>query len=429
LKISELLTAIDSSYKKLQDQLKNLDTSIEKSIQSENKTSLLINDCEVNIAEIKAIKDNFNNYENNIKNILEEANNYLESSSKLPEALEKAKTDSDEVENTLKQSKQALQNIINKKKEIDDIYSSINGYDLPDENSPNEIQHIEGLKDILEKSYQSIDLKIKSLNDIIDNEVNEIKDSYNTLLSTAKNQYESLDKELNGLLPGAMAKGLSDAFETKRSSEQENLNTLETHFKYAILALIATALIPILADCYLLYYKDKDLLDVIKETPNILLATLPIYLPLLWFAHSTNKKSNLSKRLIEEYTHKSVLGKTFSGLSNQIDNLPNQNNIREELRIKLLFNLLQVSAENPGKLITDYNKSDHPILDVIQKSGQLSESLENLSNIPGISLISKKISEKFDRDLEEASLKVRKGIDFSESLENNKENKCSPTSS
>lgn len=344
IKISELLTVIDNSHNKLHEQLKNLDASIEKSTQAKNQASKLINECEADISEIKIIKDRFNKYEENIKNILSEANSYLESSSKLPETLEKAKIDSDEVENTLKQSKQALQNIINKKKEIDDIYSSINGYDVINENSPNESQHIEGLKDILEKSYQSIELKTKSLNDIIENEVKDIKENYSTLLSNAKNQYESLDNELNGLLPGAMAKGLSDAFETKRSSEQENLNTLEKHFRYAIFALIATALIPIFADCYLLFYKEKDLLDVIKETPNILLATLPIYLPLLWFAHSTNKKSNLSKRLIEEYTHKSVLGKTFSGLSNKIDNLPNQNNIREELRIKLLFNLLQVSA-------------------------------------------------------------------------------------
>lgn len=161
-------------------------------------------------------------------------------------------------------------------------------------------------------------------------------------------------------------------------------------------------------------------MDVIKETPNILLATLPIYLPLLRFSHSTSKKYNLSKRLIEEYTHKSVLGKTFSGLSNQIETLPNQNNIKEELRVKLLFNILQVSAENPGKLITDYNKSDHPVFDVIQKSSQLSDSLENLSKIPGFSLISKKISEITEKKLDEVTSKVENGIGVNDIIEEGK---------
>lgn len=389
-KITDLLTAIDNSYNNITNQLNILNQSINKSLNNEAQTASLIKESQEKLNNIENIKENFISYESNIKKSIETAETYLRSSSQLPEALDKAKKETDEIENILKHSKATLNIILNNKKEIDAIFSSINGYDITIEGSENETEHIEGLKEKLEKSYQSIDLKIKSLEDIINNEIDRTKEEYSDLLSTAKNRYESLNLELNSLLPGALAKGLSDAFETKRASEQLSLNKLEKYFFFAIAGLIATALIPIGVDWYLLYHKEKDILDVIKETPNILLVTLPIYLPLLWFAHSTNKKSNLSKRLIEEYTHKSVLGKTFSGLSNQIDNLPNQNNIKEELRVKLLFNILQVSAENPGKLITDYNKSDHPIFDVIQKSSQLSESIESLSKIPGFSLIGKK---------------------------------------
>lgn len=419
-KISDLLNIIDSSYKNINTQLEVLNNSIQKSVESENKSSLLINECERKINEINAIRESFSNYEINVKNILNEANSYLDSSSKLPETLAKVTLESEEIEKTLKQSKQALQNIVSNKKEIDDLFASINGHDIPIENSENEFQHIDGLKDKLEKSYNSTESKIKSLEETIESEVHSIKNEYQELLFTAKNQYLSLNNDLNSLLPGALAKGLSDAFETKRASEQENLNKLEKYFLYGIGGLIATALIPIAVDFYLLIHEKKDLLDVIKETPNILLATLPIYLPLLWFSHSTSKKYNLSKRLIEEYTHKSVLGKTFSGLSNQIETLPNQNNIKEELRVKLLFNILQVSAENPGKLITDYNKSDHPVFDVIQKSSQLSDSLENLSKIPGFSLISKKISEITEKKLDEVTSKVENGIGVNDILEEGK---------
>lgn len=419
-KITELLTAIDNSYSNIANQLNTLNQSIDKSLNNETQISSLIKESQEKLNNIENIKENFISYENNIKKSIETAETYLRSSSQLPEALDKAKNEADEIEKTLKHSKATLNSILNNKKEIDAIFSSINGYEIPIEGSENEFEHIEGLKEKLEKSYQSIDLKIKSLEDIINKEIESTKEDYSELLSTAKNRYESLNLELNSLLPGALAKGLSDAFETKRASEQLSLNKLEKYFFLAIAGLIATALIPIGVDWYLLYHKEKDILDVIKETPNILLVTLPIYLPLLWFAHSTNKKSNLSKRLIEEYTHKSVLGKTFSGLSNQIDNLPNQNNIKEELRVKLLFNILQVSAENPGKLITDYNKSDHPIFDVIQKSSQLSDSIESLSKIPGFSLIGKKVSEIADKNLAEAKSKVENGINTNEMLEDDK---------
>jgi hypothetical protein len=81
----------------------------------------------------------------------------------------------------------------------------------------------------------------------------------------------------------------------------------------------------------------------------------------LWIAFSTSKKINVSKRLIEEYTHKEVVSKTYEGLSKQIDDIRNAK-ASEELRTKLLRNILDVSVENPGKLLSDYNESDHPIL-------------------------------------------------------------------
>lgn len=289
-KITELLTAIDNSYSNITNQLNILNQSIDKSQNNETQTSSLIKESQENLNDIKNIKENFISYENNIKQSIEAAETYLRSSSQLPEALDKAKNETEEIEKTLKHSKATLNSILNNKKEIDAIFSSINGYKIPIEGSENEFEHIEGLKEKLEKSYQSIDIKIKSLEDIINNEIESTKEEYSELLSTAKNRYEILNLELNSLLPGALAKGLSDAFETKRASEQISLNKLEKYFFFAIAGLIATALIPIAVDWYLLYHKEKDILDVIKETPNILLVTLPIYLPLLWFAHSTNKK-------------------------------------------------------------------------------------------------------------------------------------------
>lgn len=135
-------------------------------------------------------------------------------------------------------------------------------------------------------------------------------------------------------------------------------------------------------------------------------------------AISLNKKINLSKRLIEEYTHKEVLGKTFSGISNQIETLNAKGSIKEELRTQLLFNLLQVSAENPGKLITDYDKSDHPLVSVMESSQKLSNSMESLARIPGFSAITKRLAERAEKKLDETGRGVAKGIELNAALDN-----------
>lgn len=203
----------------------------------------------------------------------------------------------------------------------------------------------------------------------------------------------------------------------KKADEIVSLKEFEVGFNKAILAMVAVSLIPFGVDVYLLGWKGADLVQVIKDMPSLVIAILPLYFPVLWLAYSSNKKLNLSKRLIEEYTHKAVLGKTFSGLSNQIETLPQRSAVKEELRTRLLFNVLQVSAENPGKLITNYNKSDHPLMEALENSAKLSDSVEALSKLPGFSAIARKLSEKSDELLRSQSEKIENGLAAQVSLE------------
>lgn len=417
--IKAILQEIEAYNKKLTEEASKLNKNIN---DIETKKTFLdekIIFLDSKITSITDLEIKFNDSNNNITNLRIEATNFLAEASELPTALENVKNNLNETESIFKNIKNTYSHIANKKNEIDDVYKNIYGEKIKNDDGTE--NNLEGIREKLEKSFDHISEKIAGLDETAKKQIESIDLSYkdeidlknlkfDELIEKSNSRYEIINNQLKGLLPGAMAEGLSHAYEKKKESEELKLSSHENHFKIAIILLILTSLIPIAADYYLLFIKEKDLLMVIKETPNLLLATLPIYFPILWYAYSTNKKSNLSKRLIEEYTHKSVLGKTFSGLSNQIDSIPNENNIKEELRVQLLFNLLQVSAENPGKLITDYNKADHPIFDVIQKSSQLSESLDSLAKIPGISVISKKISNRIDKNLEEANLKVENAI-------------------
>lgn len=125
---------------------------------------------------------------------------------------------------------------------------------------------------------------------------------------------------------------------------------------------MAISLIPFCVSVFLMIYENMTLKQVVLQLTNLVSPIIMLYIPPLWIAISTNKKINLSKRLIEEYTHKEVVTKTFEGLSKQIDGVKDPK-VLSALRAKLLENILDISIENPGKLISDYNNSDHPILD------------------------------------------------------------------
>ncbi|ARU87467.1 hypothetical protein [Pseudomonas sp. M30-35] len=319
-----------------------------------------------------------------------------------------------------------LEGSIKRKSKIDEIHNEIFGYQLKGEDGA--VQEVEGLYSELDNAYGDIKEKIEGLDDSVseigklaadkyESQLNEQLKTFEGLIKESNDRFSAVDEELKGLMPGGMAAGLSAAYEEKKRDEGTYLTTNSNNFSLAILVLIAVSLIPFCVDAYLLIIKGKDLVDVIKDTPNLILSILPLYFPVLWFAFSASKKVNLSKRLIEEYTHKAVLGKTFSGLSNQISSLPHESEVREDLRTRLLFNMLQVSSENPGKLITDYNKSDHPLMEALENSAKLGSSVDALSKIPGFSALANKLSRKSKEIMDVHERKVTDGLGVQDALE------------
>jgi len=309
--------------------------------------------------------------------------------------------------------------LLKRKKEIDELYFEIAGYTDKNEETGEPVS-VEGLRDKLEKSYSDIEagleilnLKLLKIGAKASNDYEEFIKSGNIKfgknVESWKHEYSGLSKKVKELLPDALTAGLSHAFSRKREFEIDEGKRLSKIFFYAILGLVCVSLIPFAVNVYLLS-DGKSLESVIFDMPRMLLAILPLYVPVLWVAYSASKKINLSKRLVEEYTHKEVLSKTFEGLSRQIEEIDNSE-VSSELRIKLLYNILDVSSENPGKLISDYNKADHPLMDALDKSAKLSGAVESLLNIPGLSKLAKMLDRKSENILEKQTKKVEEALD------------------
>ena len=264
-----------------------------------------------------------------------------------------------------------------RKAEIDELYYEIAGSEETDEDTGETIV-TEGLRTDLENQYEKLeeDLKAKTeeLSKLRDDTHSDFKAFHDEkekesekYLEGWRIKYGGYEKTINDLLPQALTAGLSGAFLDKKDAEQKSFDGLRTQFIWGIVGLVAVSLIPFGLSINFLV-NDVSWEVIINRAPRLVLAILPLYLPVLWVAYAANKKMNLSKRLIEEYSHKEVLSRTFHGLSTQIEKTQDEG-LANELRTRLLVNFLAASAENPGKLISNYEASDHPVMELMEKYG------------------------------------------------------------
>ncbi len=308
--------------------------------------------------------------------------------------------------------------ITERRKEIDKLYFEIIGYIDKDEDGVE--TDVPGLKAELTDTYTRVKSNLLEL----DKQLIELRSTteskykqfaaekeiaFNENLKNWNDQFLKIESTISALLPNALTAGLSYAYSEKKIAEEKENDRFSKTFYLGIWGLILVSLIPFAISLQSIY-DHTALAEVILRIPRLVLAILPLYIPVLWVAYSSNRKMNLSKRLIEEYSHKEVLSKTFEGLSKQINNIEDKNT-SADLRVKLLYNILEVNSENPGKLISDYNKSDHPLMDALDKSVKLTNAVTKLAKIPGFSKIATILEKKSDDILKTESEKVNTALD------------------
>lgn len=329
--------------------------------------------------------------EHTIESSLENLQSILDANETLNDEVQVARESLSDISEIESKSNSSLKVVVSAHKEILNLKREIFGYNT--ENEEGETETVEGLKDELEQSYKDIKKEITDVSSELNDIRNSAEDNVNNFITSNEKRYETLYSKIQKLLPAAMTAGLSSAYDKKVVAEQATLDNFERSFRHAIMGLVAVSIIPFLVDLWLLIGNGSELIQVIQDTPKLIISILPLYFPVFWMAYSSSKKMNLSKRLIEEYTHKGVLSKTYEGLSHQVNEMDGNDESRE-LKSKLLFNLLQVNSENPGKLISNYDTSDHPVVDVLEKSMKLNESIEIASRIPGLGALAIKLDKR-----------------------------------
>ncbi len=302
--------------------------------------------------------------------------------------------------------------VIEKRNEVEELHQEVFGYDYDDEQS-GESKHEDGLKVELEGAYESLKKQIKEYSISLDEFKKTKEDAYDEFLEMKKNEHTELKKKIEYLLPDALTAGLSSAYAEKAKKEEAERSKATKYFRGYVGAIIAIALIPVFVSCKMYFGEHKEITEIISLTPKLALMVFPIYAPLIWLAVVANKKMNLAKRLIEEYSHKEVLSKTFEGLSKQVEAIGDER-ISSDLRARLLYNMVAVSSENPGKLISNYNKSDNPIMDVLDKSISLGKTIEKLQEIPGLSRVVERLVKSNSKKQETIKNNINMAMDTQE---------------
>lgn len=312
-------------------------------------------------------------------------------------------------------------NQMNKRKQdIDTLYREVFGY--TENNDDGTENRVEGLKDELTESYEQLEEKLEDAFDTIKTLSENSHKSYADFEKSHKEKYEAITLEIAGLLPNALTAGLSSAFSKKKGDEEKSAESLQSKFTNGIYLLVAVSVLPFFVSAYFLY-DQVPLNEVINRLPRLVLAIIPMYVPVLWFTYSANKKLNLSKRLIEEYSHKEVLSKTYEGLSKQITGLNNDEQSLE-LKYRLLSNFLQVSSENPGKLISNYEASDHPVMEALEQSYKFQIALEKLEGIPGLGKVATMLERKAKRKMEKKAEVIEKAMHIEDHRDDVEEEKA-----
>lgn len=231
-----------------------------------------------------------------------------------------------------------INDIDNSYSHITDIYNKVIEYE----------EELFGNKETQGKK-DKIDTLIQDYKILIDKDKKNIENRESSI--TAKT--DELFNRIEGLLPGATATGLAEAYEKAKKETQRRIWIWSAAF---LLALIFFAI----EGWLLIKYKAVNFEPDISLSLSILqlLRAACFELPFIWLAWAANIKVSQYTRLNEEYLHKWTMMRVFDGMRKALNESENAN---EENNIGYFYRMLLDSfANNPSKTLDKQYSPDGP---------------------------------------------------------------------
>lgn len=162
--------------------------------------------------------------------------------------------------------------------------------------------------------------------------------------------YDTLVKEIEGLLPGAISAGLATAYKELKDSFDKPIDHFSKIFYFSLLGVFTAGLLLIIKDVGFLHIDFIDLTEP-KHLFTNFIYKLPLLVPLLWLAVFASKRRSEDKRLQQEYAHKEALAKSYQSFKQQILslNVPDDKLMKQLLEKAIIAIAFNASTTLDGK--------------------------------------------------------------------------------
>jgi len=224
-------------------------------------------------------------------------------------------------------------------------------------------------KNLLEES-ETTHLKIFGKNDENGNlikgyfqETGELRDELAAFINEQRSKFQAQFSEIEGLLPGATSAGLAEAYQVQKLSYRRPILIWSITFIFAVSAMA-------ILSATLIYFQFRNSApQTLNDAFISLLKDLPFFIPTVWLASYASKQQSQYKRLQQEYAFKETNAKSFHGHKMQIEALMKDGVADKDLLLKLLAQLVVITAQNPSETLDSKAHEDNsPILKLVERA-------------------------------------------------------------
>ncbi|SJN55995.1 hypothetical protein VR7878_01539 [Vibrio ruber DSM 16370] len=178
----------------------------------------------------------------------------------------------------------------------------------------------------------------------LDSDINDYIKKLDSFEKEQKNKYNTLNNQIESLIPGATNTGLASAY--RELKEECNRPVMI----FTILFFISIVILCFLASIFVVDKVDWSPLSITfvhtttwTEMATTWLKRLPLILPILWLTVFVSKRRSEYQRLRFEYSHKESLAKSYNSYKQQIEELGEDNSellktLLEQTIIAIAFN-------------------------------------------------------------------------------------------
>lgn len=188
-------------------------------------------------------------------------------------------------------------------------------------------------------------------------------------------KYNTLNEQIETLLPGATSAGLASAYKDMKESFNNPIKNATYVYLFSIGLLVAASFVfsieSIGGENWIEFVKFDNWDAVLKG----LVYRIPFYGAVIWLAYVASKRRSEYQRLQQEYAHKEALAKSYDSYKKQLESLDNEDKTMQK---EFIMKAIDAIAYNASQTLDGKHGDNHPTFDLVGKV------LDTVTEIKGV---------------------------------------------